>query len=315
MENIHLKKAFVLVIVLPFLVCIGCSNEQKVEQSSKDKSGINIVCTTGMITDMVKNIGQGRVNVIGLMGPGVDPHYYKASQGDIQKLGRADIILYNGLYLEGKMQDIFKKMARKKKVVAVSKNVPVDLLRKPPEFDGNYDPHIWFDVSMWRNAIDVVVTTLTEIDIEGAESFKQNGQLYHSKLDSLHQWVQKQIAIVPQQQRVLVTAHDAFGYFGSAYGIEVIGLQGISTVAEFGVNDVSRLVKLVASRGIKAIFVESSVSQRSINAVREGCRASGFDVKIGGTLYSDAMGEVGSGADTYIGMVRANVNTIVKALK
>ena len=297
-----------------FLVLLSC-NEQNSDGNKAGNSGkIKIVCTTGMITDLVKTIGGDRVEVIGLMGPGVDPHYYKASQGDIQKLGSADVIFFNGLFLEGKMEEIFEKMARKKKVVAVSQNVSQDKLRKPPEFDGNYDPHIWFDVSLWQTTIDVVISTLSAIDPEGADYYAPNGKAYFAQLDSLHQWVKQQIATIPKAHRVLVTAHDAFGYFGLAYDIEVVGLQGISTVAEYGVNDVSRIVDLVVSRNVKAIFVESSVPQRSINAVREGCRARGFEVIIGGTLYSDAMGAAGSGADYYIGMVQSNVNTIVSAL-
>ena len=293
----------------------GCGKSDVPSQKIGEAGKINVVCTTGMVAYLAQRVGGDRVVVKGLMGPGVDPHYYKASQGDLGTLSSADIIFYNGLYLEGKMQDIFNKMARSKKVVAVSDKIDKSTLRQPPEFEGHYDPHIWFDVALWSETIDTVVEALAEADPQGAESFRQNGERYRAELRDLHAWVLAQIEMVPADQRVLVTAHDAFGYFGRAYGVEVLGLQGISTVAEYGVNDVTQLVDLIATRKIKAIFVESSVPERSIEAVRQGCIERGHQVEIGGTLYSDAMGAVGSGADTYIGMVRSNVATIVGALQ
>ncbi|MFT5090599.1 MAG: manganese/zinc/iron transport system substrate-binding protein [Candidatus Latescibacterota bacterium] len=302
--------------LLLFSALWACGGEGGEQTEKKDETGkIHIVCTTGMIADLAQRIGGDRVEVKGLMGPGVDPHYYKASQGDLGKLSRADLILYNGLYLEGKMEDIFNKMARTKKVVAVSADLEKSGLRQPPEFKGHYDPHIWFDVALWAQTIDAVVAALAEADPQGADSFRQNGELYKTELSELHAWVLTQIEKVSPSQRVLVTAHDAFGYFGRAYGVEVLGLQGISTVAEYGVNDVTQLVDLIVARKIKAIFVESSVPERSIEAVRQGCLERGHQVEIGGTLYSDAMGGVGSGADTYVSMVRSNVETIVGALK
>jgi len=304
-------KSWILLLLVALVACGGDDGEQQVVSFGK----LNVVCTTGMVADLARNIGGERVGVVGLMGPGVDPHYYKASQGDLSKLGGADLILYNGLHLEGKMQEIFQKMARKKKVVPVAQSIPVEQLRKPPEFEGNFDPHIWFDVSLWKQTVSTVVESLIEVDPDGADQYRQRGEVYRQKLEELHQWTGKQMGGIPPEQRILVTAHDAFGYFGRAYGVEVLGLQGISTVAEYGVNDVNRLVDLIVSRKVKAIFVESSVPQRSIEAVQEGCRARGLDVKIGGTLYSDAMGGPGSGADSYIGMVQGNVNTIVAALK
>lgn len=274
-----------------------------------------VVCTTGMIGDLARRVAGDRAEVISLMGPGIDPHYYKATQGDLQRLSRADVIFYNGLFLEGKLEDIFEKMARSKTVVAISRDVPKDRLRKPMDGQGEYDPHIWFDVALWAETLDVVVETLSELDAEGAATFRANAEAYRKQLRDLHAWAKARIERVPADRRVLITAHDAFGYFGIAYGIEVRGLQGISTVAEYGVHDVSRLVDFIVQRRVKAIFVESSVPERSINAVREGCKARGWDVAVGGTLYSDAMGPAGSGADTYIGMVRSNVNAIVEALK
>jgi len=295
--------------------CLLCFSACDLPEQESADGRIAVVCTTGMVADLAANIGGERVVVTGLMGPGVDPHYYKASQGDLAKLRTAELIFYNGLFLEGKMEDIFEKMARSKKVAAVAETIPTEELRRPSEFQGNFDPHIWFDVSLWAQTIETVVASLSEVDPAGAAIYRQNGERYRVRLDALHQWVIEQVGMIPESGRVLITAHDAFGYFGRAYGVEVVGLQGISTVAEYGVNDVTQLVDQIVERQIKAIFVESSVPARSIEAVRRGCLDRGFQVEIGGTLYSDAMGAAGSGADTYIGMVESNVSTIVKGLK
>lgn len=297
-------------IMAGVLLLCACGETPPVEQDKK-----LVVCTTGMVGDLVRHVAGDRAEVISLMGPGIDPHYYKATQGDLQKLSRADVIFYNGLFLEGKLEGIFEKMARSKTVIPVSRDISKERLRKPVAGQREHDPHIWFDVSMWTETLPVVVQTLSRIDAEGVDVFRANAEAYRVQLLDLDAWAKAQIAHIPSDQRVLITAHDAFGYFGLAYGIEVRGLQGISTVAEYGVNDVSLLVDFIVKRRVKAIFVESSVPERSINAVREGCKARGWDVAIGGTLYSDAMGPAGSGADTYIGMVQSNVNTIVEALK
>lgn len=298
-------------VLLCALIATACSAPEQEASNGR----IKIVATTGMVADLARNIGGDRVEVIGLMGPGVDPHYYKASQGDLARITDADIVLFNGLFLEGKMEAIFAKMARSKKVVAVAGGIDEKNLRRPPEFLGHFDPHIWFDVSLWMQTVAVAVASLSELDPEGVEVYRRNGEQYRARLDALHQWVIEQVGQIPEQQRVLITAHDAFGYFGLAYGFEVVGLQGISTVAEYGVNDVTQLVDRIVERQVKAIFVESSVPARSIEAVRQGCLNRGFEVVIGGTLYSDAMGGAGSGADSYVGMVESNVNTIVGALR
>ena len=298
-------------VLLCALIATACSAPEQEASNGR----IKIVATTGMVADLARNIGGDRVEVIGLMGPGVDPHYYKASQGDLARITDADIVLFNGLFLEGKMEGIFAKMARSKKVVAVAGGIDEKNLRRPPEFLGHFDPHIWFDVSLWMQTVEVAVASLSELDPEGVEVYRRNGEQYRARLDALHQWVIEQVGQIPEQQRVLITAHDAFGYFGLAYGFEVVGLQGISTVAEYGVNDVTQLVDQIVERQVKAIFVESSVPVRSIEAVRQGCLNRGFEVVIGGTLYSDAMGGAGSGADSYVGMVESNVNTIVGALR
>jgi manganese/zinc/iron transport system substrate-binding protein len=298
-------------IVIGFGLLMGACTQKKTHQNGK----LNIVTTTGMIKDAVENIVGDRANVTALMGPGVDPHLYKATQGDLEKLTSADIIFYNGLHLEGKMGDVLEKLGRQKPVIAIAENIPDSLLRTIPGFDNTHDPHIWFDVKLWSTALNTITSFMVTYDSASAEIYKKQSSNYLARLDSLHTAVKQQLAQIPQQQRVLITAHDAFGYFGDAYAIEVRGLQGISTVSEFGLKDVTELVNFIIERKIKAIFVETSVSHKSINAVVEGCNQKGWPVNIGGSLYSDAMGEAGTPQGNYIGMVNANVNTIVTALK
>ena len=301
-----------ILAALTIMMLVSCSSGTK-NEGKTDR--LTIVTTTGMIGDAVRNIVGDSAEVIALMGPGVDPHLYKATQGDLKKLTDADVVFYNGLHLEGKMGEVLEKLARIKPVVAVGANIDDKKLRKVPEFNNNYDPHIWFDVSLWIEAVREATRSLSEISPQQAEYFEKNTKDYIGKLEALHIWVTESIASIPQEQRILITAHDAFGYFGEAYDIEVKGLQGISTLSEYGLRDVSELAKFIASRKIKAVFIETSVSQKSINAVVEGVRERGFDVQVGGNLYSDAMGEEGTPEGTYEGMVKANVNTIVSALK
>lgn len=268
-----------------------------------------------MIKDAVENVCGEHVEVVALMGPGVDPHLYKATQGDLQKLTDADIIFYNGLHLEGKMGEVLEKLGRSKPVIAVSSAIPENLLRAVPGFQGTHDPHIWFDVKLWENAVQAVSNFMIKTDTAHAIDYSTWSKQYLLQLDSLHEAVKQSVLQIPEPQRVLITAHDAFGYFGDAYDIEVRGLQGISTVSEFGLKDVTELVNFIISRKIKAIFIETSVSQKSIEAVVEGCHQKNWDVKIGGSLYSDAMGAAGTSEGTYMGMVNANVKKIVEALK
>lgn len=268
-----------------------------------------------MIGDTAGRIAGEWAQIETLMGPGVDPHLYKASESDVRRLAEADLILYNGLHLEGKMGDILVKLARTRPVVAVSEELPQASLREPPEFAGQYDPHIWFDVSLWAQTLDPIAAALSELDPEHADLFRTNAAALGVELTELDAWVQGRIHEIPPERRVLVTAHDAFGYFGQRYGIEVVGLQGISTLAEAGLKDMQRVVDLVAEREIPALFVESSVPRRSIEAVVAACESRGHHVVIGGELFSDAMGAAGTPEGTYPGMVRANVNTIVGALQ
>jgi manganese/zinc/iron transport system substrate-binding protein len=296
-------------LALVLAAAAGCGAGAGATGSGK----LKVTVTTGMIADIVKNIGKEHVEVTALMGPGVDPHLYKASEGDIAKLSGAQIIFYSGLHLEGRMTDIFANMAKSRTTVAVAEGIPEERLLKTAQ--GAEDPHVWFDVSLWMKAAEVVQAELGKIDPAHKADYAANGAAYQKALADLHAYAQAQLATVPKAQRVLVTAHDAFSYFGRAYDVEVLGLQGISTAAEYGLADVQRLVDLLVSRKIKAVFVESSVPKRSIEALVQGAQAQGQTVSIGGELFSDAMGAEGTPEGTYIGMVRHNVDTIVNALK
>jgi manganese/zinc/iron transport system substrate-binding protein len=276
---------------------------------------LNVTATTSMVTDLVKSIGGERVEVYGLMGPGVDPHLYKASHADIDKLSRAKVIFYNGLLLEGKLQEVLNNMNRRKKVYAVSDAIPKKRLLSPPDFEGHHDPHIWFDVLLWQKCIDVVVKGLSEADPAGKADFEKRGNELRKKMQDLHEWALGRVAEVPVEKRILITSHDAFNYFGRAYGFQVIGLQGISTVTEVSIADMAKMADFIKSKNVKAIFVESSVPHSTIERVSKDA-----GVIVGGELFSDAMGTLGqieNGYDlgTYEGMVKHNVNTIVNALK
>ena len=298
------KLLFALVAAFTLTACSESSEKETL-----------IVCTTGMVGDAVKHLMGDSVKVEVLMGPGVDPHLYKATQGDITDLNNADVIVYNGLHLEGKMVEIFKKLGRLKTTIAVGEQVDKSRLINNTEFVGAEDPHIWFDVALWSDAIAGVGAQLQKEFPKKQEVIAQNLAAYQAELKELDDFARNQIATIPDSQRVMITAHDAFKYFGKAYGMEVRGLQGISTAAEYGLQDVSELVKFIVDRKIKAIFVESSVPKKSIEAVIEGCRERGHDVKLGGELFSDAMGTAGTPEGTYVGMVRHNVEVITEALK
>ena len=278
------------------------------------KDRFTIVATTSMLGDVVSNIVQGHANVITLMGPGVDPHTYKATYRDVTRLLHADIVFYNGLHLEGKMADMLHKLSRKKCVYAAGDALLPDQQLVDPNFSIGVDPHIWFDVCLWKQVVQYISNQLQSADPQKADHYKANTKRYLQQLDRLHQTNREAIQHIPRTQRVLITAHDAFGYFGRAYDMEVRGLQGISTVSECGLKDVTDLVRLIIQKNIKAIFLETSVPEKPLKAVVEGCNRQGFPVRIGGHLYSDALGQAGTPEGTYCGMMRANVNTIVNAL-
>jgi manganese/zinc/iron transport system substrate-binding protein len=311
------KNTLIAGLALGALMLGGCSTDAgtHADGPSGAEPLLQVVTTTGMIADTARAVAGDRVDVTALMGPGVDPHLYKASESDVRRLGDADLVLYNGLHLEGKMGEILEKMARSRPVVAVAEVVPEDRRRKPDGYEGQYDPHVWFDVGLWALTVDPIVEALSGLDPAHAADYRQRGDALKAQYGELDAWVEARIAELPQEQRVLVTAHDAFGYFGQRYGLEVSGIQGLSTAAEAGLADVDRIVDLVSDRKLRAIFVESSVPQRTIDAVRAGCEAKGHSVDLGGELFSDAMGAPGTPEGTYDGMVRHNTNTIVEALK
>jgi len=309
-KGINMWKIAASGAILASLILAGCGNQTKKVAGDK----LQIVTTIGMITDIVERVGGDRVSVSGLMGPGVDPHLYKASEGDVRRMSDADIIFYGGLHLEGAMGEVLEQMNRRVKAVAVTTDIDESLLLSPKEFKGAHDPHVWFDVTLWMQAVKTVTNTLVQVEPDGKQSFETRSAELLKQFEELHQYVKTQAERVPKEQRVLITAHDAFNYFGRAYGFEVRGLQGISTAAEAGTGDVQSLVDFIVTRRIPAIFVESSVPPRNIEAVQAAVRSRGFDVRIGGELFSDAMGTKGTPEGTYVGMVKHNINIIVRAL-
>lgn len=310
-------------LLLPLLLAAGialvagCRKPAERGRAAEDLASrrLRVVATTGMITDIVRQVGGERVAVTGLMGPGVDPHLYKASEGNVILLAEADVVFYNGLHLEGKMAEVFEKMRGRIPTVAVTDGIDRDLLLRPPEFEGAYDPHVWFDVTLWMKAVEGVAAALEEIDPAHAEGYRNRAGAYLEKLAGLHEYVKKRAEEVPPGSRVLITAHDAFNYFGRAYRFEVRGLQGVSTVTEAGTGDIRALALLIVERRIPAVFVETSISPRAIQALQEAVADRGYTVSIGGGLYSDALGDPGTPEGTYVGMVRHNIDTIVDALK
>lgn len=306
-------KKIVLAVLTLSLLLSACATETG---NSYSNGKLNVVTTTGMIADIVKNVGGEHVEVTSLMGPGVDPHLYKASEGDIRRLQEANLIFYNGLHLEAQLGEVLEKMNDFNiTTVAVADEIDPAILLSHPQYEDAYDPHIWFDVTLWMQAVRRVQETLSETDPAHQSAYEANASAYLAQLEELHQYVLSQAETVPAEKRVIITAHDAFSYFGRAYGFEVRGLQGISTESQAGTADVQALAEFIVEQQIPAIFVESSVPQRNVEAVQAAVQSQGFDVQIGGSLFSDAMGSEGTPEGTYIGMVRHNIDTIVTALK
>jgi manganese/zinc/iron transport system substrate-binding protein len=267
-----------------------------------------------MVTDVVQRVVGDKGQVIGLMGEGTDPHIYKPTRDDVQKLLDADIIFYSGLLLEGRMSDTLTRIGRSKPVYAVTEGIDESYLREPPEFEGHYDPHVWMDVKAWSECVGFVAKTLGEFDPPNAQHYQDNAANYRNELERLDAYVRQVIGTIPKQQRVLITAHDAFGYFARAYDIEVEAPQGITTESEPSVDDINKLVDLIVRRQVRAIFVESSVSEKNVRAIVEGAASRDWTIEIGGALYSDAMGPAGTYEGTYIGMLDHNATLIARAL-
>ncbi len=279
------------------------------------QSAYTIVATVGMVADIARAVAGDRAEVVGLMGSGVDPHLYKPTRSDVERLLAADVIFYNGLLLEGKMTDSLVRAATAgKRVHAVTELLDEHYLLEPEEFHGLYDPHVWMDPAAWARAVEVVRDKLTEYDPDGKSTYHANAAAYTEQIAALERYAAGVLSSVPEAQRVLVTAHDAFNYFGRRFGYEVVGIQGLSTESEAGVQDIERLVDMLVEREIGAVFVESTVSPRNINALVAGTRAQGHTVVIGGKLYSDAMGDDGTYEGTYFGMIDHNATTIARAL-
>lgn len=301
-----------ILTILSVFIFSACGS-QVAEES---KYPLKVVATVGMVADILENVGGEWVEVDSLMGPGVDPHLYKASAGDISKMENADMVFYVGLELEGKMEEILDGFADRGRGVAISDSIDKEqLLASSGTMTGVYDPHIWFDVELWSQTVSTVEATLAGMDPDHAAVYKANAESYKKELLDLDKWVLEQIATVAKNQRIMITAHDAFNYFGRAYDVDVRGVQGISTASDYGLKDLEELIDLIVEKKIKAIFVETSVSGKSIEALQEGVKAKGHEVLIGGTLFSDAMGDPETFEGTYLGMVKFNVNTIVNALK
>ncbi|UAB88529.1 zinc ABC transporter substrate-binding protein [Ruegeria sp. SCSIO 43209] len=275
---------------------------------------LKVVATTGMIADAARQVGGEQVDVKGLMGPGVDPHAYRQTRTDIVAMTRADLVLWHGLYLEAQMEGFFDDLGRKRTVVAVADGIDTSKLRAHDDYADKFDPHVWMSPVLWRDVVIEVQEALTEARPEAADKFAANAQVFLAEIDLLAAYGKQVLAAVPENNRVLVTAHDAFGYFGDEYGYEVLGIQGISTQSEAGLNRIGELVETLVERQLNAVFVESSVSDRSMRALIEGASAEGHKVGVGGELYSDAMGEPGTYEGTYIGMLDHNITVIAGAL-
>ena len=300
-------------MILTVLIGLGCGGGGGGSTSSSSLP--TVVATTTIVADVVRQVGGEHVEVVSLMGPGIDPHLYKPSAGDVRRMSSADAIFYNGLHLEGKMGEVLEQLdGRGTPAVAVAECIDEDRLLFGESGGGLPDPHIWFDVELWRGAVDCVRDGLISLDPDHAGAYTARAEAYSNELGTLHEGIAAMLLAVPPERRVLVTAHDAFEYFGRAYGFDVQGLLGISTASEAGAADVQALAELIADRGIPAVFVETSVSPRYIEALIEAVRARGAEVKLGGSLYSDALGDPDGPAGTYVGTVQANVEVILKAL-
>ena len=313
-NNKRMYFCLLLLLIIPLFVC-GCE-KKNVDVEYKATNKLNVVCTIGMITDIVENVGGDKIDITGIIGEGVDPHLYKPTARDTNVLKEADIIFYNGLHLEVRITGaVFDKMKDKTKAIAITEGIDRSQLRKTSEFIGGYDPHVWHDVSLWMKATEKVQDTLLQRDSQNAEYYRSKADSYLSQLISLHYEMQKLSSQIPIKRRVLVTTHDAFGYLGKAYGFQVRGLLGINTEDEVGIADVSDLAAYIIENGIPTMFVDTSSPPRGIFSVQAAVKAKGFKVNIGGGLFSDAMGAPGTPEGTYIGMMRHNMNTIVNMLQ
>jgi manganese/zinc/iron transport system substrate-binding protein len=294
------------------LLLSGCSEAPA--DTGPRKYPYEVLTTVGMVNDIVRNVAGDKANVRAIMGAGVDPHLYKPTRDDVAAMTRADVVFYSGLMLEGKMADTLVRVGRSKPVYAVTEIIDEKSLLKPDEFGGHYDPHVWMDASAWGLCATAVGKSLAEYDPANAPLYLKNAADYAARCAALHEYGKKAVATIPPNSRVLITSHDAFNYFGRAYGLEVLGVQGLSTESEAGLQRINELVDRLVKSNIKAVFVESSVSQKNIRALIEGARSRGHEVKIGGELFSDAMGPDGTYEGTYLGMIDHNITLVTRGL-
>ncbi len=312
--NRNLKKIGPLLCLFGWALLFIMADNSTVHAAPK-KYPFKITTTTGMITDIVRQVAGDRGQVTGLIGEGVDPHLYTPTRGDVAAFLTADIIFYSGLKLEGKMADTLEKVARSgKPVYAVTESIAPSYILEPPEFKGHPDPHVWMDPTAWQQAVDAVARFLSAYDSTNAAVYQSNAAQYNAQLKKLTDYVQASIGTIPKDRRVLITAHDAFNYFGRAFDIEVKGIQGISTESEAGLQDINNLIDYIVERKIQAVFVETSVSDKNVRALTEGAAARHHKMIVGGTLFSDAMGAPGTYEGTYIGMIDHNATVIARAL-
>ncbi|MDX1927261.1 MAG: zinc ABC transporter substrate-binding protein [Pirellulaceae bacterium] len=314
-------RSFLLFVIvgLSLFGVLGCVDSKKKQGSSfsgqyQGQYPIRATVTVGMVADLVREIGGERLEVTQLLGSGVDPHLYKPTRDDVTLLTKADIVFFNGLYLEGKMAETLQRLSEKKRSVAVAERLNAEGLNAEHTGDEHPDPHVWMDVSLWSEVAQVIGDELSQYDPPHKEDYQKRTQELRAKLDALHQYGLTQIASIPKDQRVLVTSHDAFRYFGRAYGIEVEAIQGISTESEAGLQRMNELVDMLVSRKVQAVFVESSVPKESIESLLLGAQNRGHKVTIAAELYSDAMGDAGTYEGTYIGMMDHNLSSIARAL-
>jgi len=301
------------VVILIALITFSCKKEVK-EKSGNEK--LKVVCTTSQVTDLVKELAGDLVELEGLMGAGVDPHLYKASEGDVTKFFNADVIFYSGLHLEGKLEDVFEKMRHQgKKTISVSDAIAKEELISSADFASSYDPHFWFSIPKWKKATQYAAGELSKLDPKNKSTYEDNAKLYIDKLNQLEKNNTLQLEVLPEEKRILVTAHDAFAYFGKTYHFKVVSLQGLSTATEAGVQDVQRISEFIITHDVKAIFIESSVPVRTVEALQAAVQSKNHEVAIGGTLFSDALGNPDALEGTFIGMYEYNMKTIVNALK
>ena len=309
--------SIVTAVVAAGFLLLGCDSSEPGASSGSDGSSsgqLHVVATVGMVADVVRNVGGDQVVVDQLMGSGVDPHLYKPTRDDVRRIMDADAVFYAGLLLEGRMTDTLLKVARSKPVFGVTELIEESFLLEPDGAEGHPDPHVWMDVNAWATTIDVVADALSEMRPESAEDFAKRADTYRAQLAALHEYGQQTISTIPESQRVLITSHDAFNYFGRAYDLEVMGVQGISTESEAGLRRINELVDLIVELKVAAVFIESSVSRKNIEALVDGAESRGHHVIIGGELFSDAMGADGAYEGTYLGMLDHNITLVTRRL-